>query len=595
MKTTILRSQLKAVGLVIEKTGIVRDERDVFHFAKLGKDSMETVDGRQIPIKEIESVAYADSEHRLTLGYENGPDEDLPAGRFRPEEIPMYEMPKSTSAFNDAFDIIYPDNATQLYYDELREREMIDMSMLDRPDMGVVPFSDRVLAMYHDHAQRRLSANGFIGTKYPSNEVLDEVLRIRVGDHRRNLFREWVESHEWDGVPRLRTCFIDYCGVEAPALQSDNGMSDEEKQYIGDVTEAWFIGGIKRMYSEIAHEVVPVLIGGQGAGKTNVLKFLSGDNAWYRSTVADVARPDKFLESIRGAVVVELGESKQIRTQDNETLKAFISQSSDQLRMPYARYDECFPRHFIMIATSNLDSVFTDVTGSRRFYPLYCNPHYAFKSFPTSVRGAKYQYEVEQLWAEALALYRQGHKWFVPRATMKLAKKMQKYCAVENPGISIIESYLDDPANKLTAKGSRITKNMIFRDIFGLDPGLPSQEAERAYRAWRVGTERWKQASRPFSMEGKTVRGFYRVFEPGEDIVDATFKMVDGDEEDDSSEEKIAAKFANLLREKGLCDVDDPIDLAGVSDDDIEEFSSEGFIYNLGTNTKPDYHVGALP
>ncbi len=597
LQKPVFINQVKSVGLVIDKTGIVHDKSDVFQYLLIGKDDVRTVDGRSIPYSEIKQMSYVEKMHTVAFKYADSEDEaeDVVYGsHFPEEEIPMFEMPHSTSALNDAFDILYPKNREQLYYDELREREMIDMTMLDRPDMGVRPFSDRILAMYHDHIQRRLTYCGFIGGRYPSNDVMDEVLRIRVGDRRRNLFREWVESHEWDGKPRLRTCFIDYCGVEAPALQDDGAHTPEEMQYIGDVTEAWFIGGIKRMYDEIAHEVVPVLIGGQGAGKTNALRFIAGDNDWYRSTTADVSQPARFLETIRGAIVVELGESKQIRTADNETLKAFISQSCDQLRMPYARYDESYPRHFIMIATSNMDSVFTDLTGSRRFYPLYCNPRNAVKSFPTTVRGARYQYEIEQIWAEALHLYNEGHRWFVPKATIPLAKKMQKFCAVENPGLSLIDTYLDDPANKLTKRGSRITRAMIMRDIFQIDPGLPpTPQAETMYRAWKLGTDRWMQSPKPFSINGKTVRGFSRIYEPGEEIPEVTFKMVDGGEDAEPAA-SVESRFSQLLSAKGIDKEDALIDMSGIPDEEIEEYLSEGLIYNLGTNSHPEFHVGCL-
>ena len=589
MKNIVLIDSLRALGLQVDELGLVSD--GIFEFVRLHRTKVETHDGRSIEMKAIEQVSYVDVEHRLFLTTAEG-HESVYGGKF-PVKLEIREMPKTLSALNREFDNIFPDSYEMLYYDELREKRMIDMTLLGDPEKGIIPLNDDILALYHLTFEERLEQMDYVGKGMPAHTTMDEILTVRIFRHRRNPFREWVESHEWDQKPRLRMWFRDYVGATAPALQTLAGEpTSDELQYIGDVTEAWFMGAIARMYQPIQHDIVPVLIGGQGRGKGQALRFLAGDNSWFKSTSADVSKPDRFLESIRGAVVVELSESRQIRTADNEALKTFISQPSDQLRRAYARYEDEYPRRFVMIATSNLSSVFTDLTGARRFFPMECNPKYASAEIPVDERGETYQYEVEQLWAEALYLYRAGHKWNLSAKTKELAQRMQDFNSEENPGLIAIDEWLDDPANGYADKGSKVTREDIMVKIFMVDPTAPPKEMETMYRAWRNGTRRWAKC-KPFFRDGKTRRGFERMFVPGETIAAQTFNLVSGADPVPAVRDPIR-RIREVAREYGLSE-DDPLPFEKIPLEDINDFMMEGFVVDYGTPTRPDYRVAYLP
>lgn len=589
MKKIVLIDQLRALGLEVDEIGLVSD--GIFEFLRVHRTKVEVHDGRSFELKYIVQISYIEAEHLLTLETSEG-EEKVYGGKF-PVAIEVLEMPKTTGELDREFDKLFPDSQDMLYYDELREKRMIDMALLDQPEMGLVTVSDEIVALYHLVLEKRLIEMGYVGKAIPSRTVADEVLTIRIFQNRKNAFREWVESHEWDQKPRLRMCFRNYVGATAPALQTISGESTaDELQYIGDVTEAWFMGAIARMYRPVQHDIVPVLIGGQGLGKGSFLKFISGNDAWFKSTSADVSKPEKFLESIRGAVVVELSESKQIRTSDNETLKTFISQSSDQMRRAYARYEDDYPRRFVMIATSNLSSVFTDLTGSRRFFPLECNPKYASAPIPIEERGEAYQYEVEQIWAEALYLYRAGHKWNLSAKAKDLAQRMQEFNSEENPGLIAIEEWLDDPVNGYTEKGCKITREEIMTKVFAVDATAPPKEMETMYRAWRNGTRRWAKC-KPFFRDGKTRRGFERMFAPRESIESKTFNLVSGANVGPVNKDPIK-KIREFVRENSL-GLDDKIPVENVSLEDLTDFMMEGFIVDYGTSTRPDYRLVYLP
>ena len=351
------------------------------------------------------------AQGNVTLTTDDGGFLIAKAGRMTQADVfvtSVRSMPLATSELNDIFEELFPDCDDQLFFDELKERNVMDMAMLDRPQEGQQPFTDDVIALYHEAVQIRLRDLGCQG-RFPSKDVMDEVLTIRTHDHRRNPFREWMESHEWDGVPRVRTWFRDLFGATAPPLTG----ADEEK-YLGDASEIWFCMVVRRQYDEHRMDVVPVLMGDQGIGKGLAIKYMAGADMWYKDTNVDVKDAARFLDSVRGKIVVELSESRQIRNSDSELMKSFISQEVDQIRKPYAKYEGDFPRHFGLIATTNLTNIFTDVTGNRRYFPMFCDG--TKHSIKFSIDRSVGQYEVEQVWAEALHMFKtKTGRWYVPK------------------------------------------------------------------------------------------------------------------------------------------------------------------------------------
>lgn len=604
MNIPILKDQLRCVGLTLDEKNTVSD--GVFEYFKLKDDVLESVKGERFEVEAIGGFAYTPTEHVIRLDMGEEEETLIYGGKFPDPVVILRDMPTTSSALSAVWDELYPLWRTQLYYDELEEKEMMDMSMIGRADLGVQPISDAVLAQFHIHLESTLTDMGFIGKKFPSRAVMDEVMIAKLADNRRNSFREWVESHEWDGQARLRMWFRDTLGASAPPLRGeDDVVTEEELKYIGDVTEAWFIGAIKRMYQETKHEIVPVLIGNQAAGKSSTLKYLAGADKWYRDTSSDVSDPSRFLDTVRGAVIVELAESSSMRNSDQEKLKAFISSSSDRLRKAYARMDMSYPRHFIMIATSNLDNIFTDVTGNRRFFPMYCEGN-GTRKVAIEHRGAKASYEVEQLWAEALFLYKHGRKWFLDMETKRLAKKVQAYGTVEHPGITAINAFLDDPANGYHTVGSRVCRKIIVEEVFHMDAAHVPKDIEANYRAWANSTQHWVKST-PFRYAGSTHRGYERAYLAEEEPVFKAAKLVSGYDSEWDAETNARDDF-NEIYDIPLEDVmrqhceryhlmytgeDFPTD--GLTAQQVDSMFLNGYIYNVGTITKPSYRLGFIP
>ena len=599
MKRPLFVEMLKKAGLSVSKAGIV-DSRDTgCVYGTAGNNDLRTVDRRSIPFEEVNAVEFSMSENQLILRFNDDTTESITGTALTDDDknaISLEPMPKTVIELNNIFPTLYPNSNSQMYYDELAEREMINLSMFGRMDGGIRPVNDKIMSLYYMDIEKKLIDNGYYGTP-PPYAVRDHVFNIQTFDNTRNPFRDWVESHEWDGKPRVRTWFQRLFGATAPPLR-EKGLED---RYIGDVAEAWFIGAIKRMYSETKHEIVPVFIShDQGIGKGQALKYTAGRDSWYIETLADVKEKDRFLESVRGNIIVELAESKQIRSNDVEALKAFISMSSDQFRAPYARFNDRKPRHFILAATSNLDNVFVDITGNRRFYPLYCDGNKAsFNPYEEEDNGV---HEVEQLWAEALQLYRDGHLWYMTEESADIAAIMQEYGTQENSNVDVIDEWLDDPSHTdengipYCQVGAKVDKRTILVNIYGWIEGTAvPKDMETSYRAWANGQTSWEKTTKAARINGKVSRGYIRTVAPGERKKVTRLPISRSVKKNQGNDKDPVFVIRERARKYGFRDLGDEFPVDGLSEEMVDMLLMEGYIYNNGTNSHPDYRLAFLP
>ena len=598
-----LLSNVRALGLKVTDDGRIRD--DNYEYGYLLRDDFKSkMNNLEVPVGNIKSIGYVDQYRKLILETKDGRSLEVKGEYTGPaEEFTIIDdlsdsddpkpIPLTLSELYDVFPELYPDCDTQIYYNKLTEKYVINMDMLGKPG-GEKPLSDSILRMYRKDFEDRLRAHGYFGKRMPSEQLRDEVLLLKMDEHSRNPFREYVEAQVWDGVPRLRMWFRDTFGATAPALNKE-----DELKYLGDVAQAWFLGAIGRMYDACRHEIVPVFIGIQGIGKGHALEYTAGRSEFYTMTMVDPTVPGgvkEFLDGVRGRVIVELGEATQFKG-DADKMKNFITQTYDQMRKPYKAMDEEYPRHFILASSSNFDNIFTDSSGNRRFFPMYCNPKYQTRVFSTEDRSMG-QYDVDQLWAEALYMYRNGQKAFIYGEAEKRAEKMQKYCTSENAKMSVIDDALDDRNNPYWKRGCMVNKDIIMRIAFGCTTRaqMMNKDYVAAYNEWAnsLPSGVWEKVEN-VSVEGsRPGRAYRRLLEPGE-LPDKGSKFLMVPTVSDSSElERILAQaeIRRITRDYNL-NVGDVIPMEAIETiEDIGMMTRADFIIDESLPDAPKYRVG---
>ena len=119
-------------------------------------------------------------------------------------------------------------------------------------------------------------------------------------------------------------------------------------------------------------DIVPILEGDQGIGKTRICLLLSLEPTSYYVDMAELQLTSSrdTLAKIRGKLIGELGELAGLKRTELESIKAFISSTFDEMRRLYSENTVRSPRTVSFIGTTNEREYLRDTTGNRRFWPV---------------------------------------------------------------------------------------------------------------------------------------------------------------------------------------------------------------------------------
>jgi predicted P-loop ATPase len=254
------------------------------------------------------------------------------------------------------------------------------------------------------------------------NKLFDALNFISISNNFHPI-RNYLKSINWDGINRLNRFFVDYYGAE-------------ENTYTTEILPKWLIAAVARvMKPGIKFDNMLVIVGNQGLGKSSFGIKLGKD--WFSDTITTI-QGKEGMEQINGRWIVEMSELAALKTSNIESMKQFISKTTDEYRAPYDRHNKKNPRQCVFFGTTNNLDFLRDKTGNRRFWPFTVNIEKATKSiFNIS------NYEVDQIWAEAYNLYESRESIILTNDQEELAKTEQNKYMEEDPATGLIEDYLN--------------------------------------------------------------------------------------------------------------------------------------------------------
>jgi putative DNA primase/helicase len=201
---------------------------------------------------------------------------------------------------------------------------------------------------------------------------------------------DWLDSLSWDGEERIDSFFKQAYGCDLTA-------------YAGECSRVMFLSGVARAYQPGCQaDVMVVLIGPQGLGKSMGLVSLSPDPHWFAEDLgADLSNP-KTLDALQGKWLVEFSEFSRINRATLEMVKSFLTRRVDTYVRPYGRSSVSLPRGCIFVGTTNDPHPLRDIEN-RRFMTIQCK-----QGDVDWIRRNR-----DQLWGEAVSRYLRGEHWWV--------------------------------------------------------------------------------------------------------------------------------------------------------------------------------------
>ena len=238
--------------------------------------------------------------------------------------------------------------------------------------------------------------------------------------------RDYLNGLTWDGVPRLDTLIVDYLGAADTVLNRA-------------MTRKHFAAAVARVMNPgCKYDYCLIITGAEGIGKSTLFAVMGGE--WFNDSLVTMEGKNG-MEQARGGWVIELPELGSIKRSDVEQVKAYISRQDDTYRPAYGTVVEKHPRQCIFCGTTNETYFLKGDTGNRRFWVMAANPDVRKHN---DVK-ADLMAERDQIWAEAVEVWRKGEKLYLPKDLEVEARQRQAEYndEADDPMKDMLTAYLE--------------------------------------------------------------------------------------------------------------------------------------------------------
>jgi hypothetical protein len=186
----------------------------------------------------------------------------------------------------------------------------------------------------------------------------------------------------------------------------------------------WLVGAVAKALDR-KQNVMLVLAGPQNLGKSTFVRWLAGGVPDYHlESGIDTKDKDNDIRLMSNFIweVSELDATT--RKADVAALKAFITKHTVVVRKSYGKHDTVKPALCSLVGTvNNAGGFLNDETGNRRFLvTTITRLDWAYESLP-----------IDQIWAQAVALYQAGEPWRLTEAELVHQERENQQYDIETP------------------------------------------------------------------------------------------------------------------------------------------------------------------
>lgn len=264
------------------------------------------------------------------------------------------------------------------------------------------------------------------------------------------------------GCETLERVLIDYAGVE-------------DSPYVRLVTRLWFTAAYAvQVRPGTRLEGALILQGAQAAGKSTFFSIIFPEDMRKYTTSDFLPKwedKDIYVTLSRFAVV-ELAELADIKPQDQEKIKAIMTNTGASIRQAYGSLWGQLDRRCVFGGSSNHERFLNDTTGNRRFWPVKVG------AIDFDAIGAIR----DQLWSEARFCFENGMKWWARTEEEKaLVHEASLPFLIENPLEAAVDLFFSSQA------GTGRTALVPYTDT----KGEVHSSQIMAYKNMGQGVPRW--------------------------------------------------------------------------------------------------------
>ena len=195
---------------------------------------------------------------------------------------------------------------------------------------------------------------------------ITDYITMYATNHRYNPIIEMIKEEKWDGKDRVAEIYDIF------KIPQDDKLS---RTLIYKWLMQCVCGLYNHIYNPFSLDIALTFQGNQGIGKTRFFEKLALNPKFFAEGCCLDPRNKDSIMLATNKWICELGEIGSTMKKDIDSVKAFISKSTDEYRTPYGKAMLQYPRMTSFVGTVNDEQFLVDQTGNRRFATIPLSPN----------------------------------------------------------------------------------------------------------------------------------------------------------------------------------------------------------------------------
>ena len=222
-----------------------------------------------------------------------------------------------------------------------------------------------------------------------TQQVITNYITRYATRNRYNPILNAIKAVKWDGKDHVTQIYDIF------RIPTDT----EEGLYSRTFIFKWLKQCVCGLFNDIENpfslDIILVFQGKQGIGKTRFFEMLALNSRYFGEGISLDPRDKDSVMQATSKWISELGEIGSTMRKDMDTVKAFLTKSTDEYRTPYGKASLHYPRMTSFVGTVNDEQFLIDQTGNRRFVTIPLAPDLVI-DYNTQIKP----FDALQLWSQ---------------------------------------------------------------------------------------------------------------------------------------------------------------------------------------------------
>ncbi|MDE5618904.1 MAG: hypothetical protein K2I80_00045, partial [Ruminococcus sp.] len=250
-----------------------------------------------------------------------------------------------------------------------------------------------------------------------TRQIIIDYITLYATRHKYNPILNAIKTVKWDGKDHVTQIYDIF------KIPTDT----EEGLYSRTFIFKWLKQCVCGLFNDIENpfslDIILIFQGPQGIGKTRFFEKLSLNSKFFGEGICLDPRDKDSIMQATSKWISELGELGSTMRKDMDSVKAFLTKSTDEYRTPYGKASLHYPRMTSFVGTVNDEQFLIDQTGNRRFVTIPLAPDLVI-DYNTQIKP----FDVLQLWSQIYHIVKDEDK----SSCFRLSEDEKKYLEKRN-------------------------------------------------------------------------------------------------------------------------------------------------------------------